>query len=119
MYKFIFLIVYLISNSILVGQLIRNDDFKFKNEYWRWRADGNQNIPTVNNGILHLELVNALDTGYCNTEIYDKTEPYAVGTQVKFRLKCSSLHVGSRGWGLWDGNLSEVLLDYDVAWVMQ
>ena len=101
------------------GQLILKDDFQTKNDFWYWREDGNQNIPTVEDGLLHLQLVNAVDSEYCNTEIYDPTEPYGPGTQARIRLKTSKIHSGSRGWGFWDGSLSAVLNDFDVAWVMQ
>ena len=77
--------------------------------------------PSVKDGLLELKLLNAVDSFYCNTEIYDPTEPYLPGTQVRVRLKCSEIHTGSRGWGFWDGDLDipSLLFDYDVAWVMQ
>ena len=65
------LIVLLLTTLSMNAQSIRRDDFKFKSNYWYWRADGNQSVPTVDNGLLHLKLENAVDTGYCNTEIYD------------------------------------------------
>ena len=101
------------------AQSIRTDDFKFKSDYWFFRKDGNQSIPTVNNGLLHLKLENAVQSQYCNTEIYDPNEPYTPGTHLRIRLKGSPQHIGSRGWGFWDGSLSSVLTDYDVAWIMQ
>lgn len=110
-----------LSNTSLLGQLILKDDFQNKNDHWYWRQDGNQNIPTVHDGILHLELQNTLSTEYCNTEIYDLQEPYAPGTEARIRLKASHIHNGSRGWGFWDGYLDtlSLLFDFDVAWVMQ
>ena len=113
------LIVFLLTTLSMNAQSIRRDDFKFKSNYWYWRADGNQSVPTVDNGLLHLKLENAVDTGYCNTEIYDPNEPYSPGTHLRIRLKGSPQHIGSRGWGFWDGSLSSVMTDYDVAWVMQ
>ena len=101
------------------GQLILKDDFQTINDFWYWREDGNQNKPTVKDGLLHLQLVNAVDSEYCNTEIYDPTEPYKPGTQARIRLKASKIHNGSRGWGFWDGSLRSVPTDFDVAWVMQ
>ncbi len=121
--KMIYLCFFLLSlsNNYLLGQLILKDDFQNKNDHWYWRQDGNQNMPTVHDGMLHLELLNTLNTEYCNTEIYDPTEPYAPGTEARIRLKASQMHNGSRGWGFWDGNLDtlQLLFDFDVAWVMQ
>lgn len=107
--------------SLSIGQTLLIDDFKFKSNNWYWRADGNQSIPTVQNGLLHLQLLNAIDSQYCNTEIYNPTEPYTPGTQVRIRLKCSSQHIGSRGWGFWDGHIdfNSMLYDFDVAWMMK
>ena len=118
---FIAFFILLFLQSILSGQLLLQDDFQFKNNYWFWRADGNQSIPVVDNGLLHLKLEDAISSEYCNTEIYDPTEPYGPGTQVRVRLKTSEIHNGSRGWGFWDGdlNLTALALDFDVAWVMQ
>lgn len=109
----------LLSSS--TGQTLLRDDFKFKSNNWYWRADGNQSIPTVQNGLLHLQLLNAIDSQYCNTEIYNPTEPYTPGTQVRIRLKCSYQHIGSRGWGFWDGHIdiNSMLYDFDVAWMME
>ena len=107
------------SSTQLKAQLILKDDFQSKNNYWYWREDGNQNKPTVHDGMLHLQLVNAVDSEYCNTEIYNPTEHYNPGTQARIRLKASQIHNGSRGWGFWDGNLSDVIKDFDVAWIMQ
>ncbi len=103
----------------LLAQLILEDDFQNKNEYWYWRSDGNQYKPTVQNGLLTFKLLNAVNSEYCNTEIYNPTKPYGPGTQVRIRLKASPIHNGSRGWGFWDGSLSSVAFDFDVAWVMQ
>ena len=105
----------------LIAQSVLLDDFGNKNEYWYWRSDGNQSTPSVKDGLLELKLINAVDSFYCNTEIYDPTEPYTAGTQVRMRLKCSEIHTGSRGWGFWDGDidLPSLVFDYDVAWVMQ
>jgi hypothetical protein len=107
------------SSPQLLAQLILKDDFQTRSEYWYWRADGNQKKPTVHDGLLHLQLLNAIDSEYCNTEIYDPTKPYEPGTQARIRLKTSPIHNGSRGWGFWDGSLSSVPTDFDVAWVMQ
>jgi hypothetical protein len=111
----------LILSSIQINsQVLLQDDFGARNDYWYWRSDGNQDQPVVIDGMLQLRLVNAVDSFYCNTEIYDPTEPYLPGTQVRVRLKCSEIHTGSRGWGFWDGDLdSSIILDFDVAWVMQ
>ena len=105
----------------LIAQSVLLDDFGNKNEYWYWRSDGNQSTPSVKDGLLELKIINAVDSFYCNTEIYDPTEPYTAGTQVRMRLKCSEIHTGSRGWGFWDGDidLPSLVFDYDVAWVMQ
>ncbi len=110
-----------INTSYIEAQLIQQDDFHYRSDYWYWRSDGNQSQPTVDKGLLHLKLSNATNTEYCNTEIYDPTEPYQPGTQVRVRLKNSSIHNGSRGWGFWDGDLDTISLvfDFDVAWVMQ
>jgi len=109
-----------ISYLPMTAQLIRQDDFQSKNNYWFWRSDGNQSKPTVENGLVHLILQNAVDSFYCNTEFYDPTKPYEPGTQVRVRLRTSEIHYGSRGWGLWDGDLdSSILVDYDIAWIMQ
>ncbi len=115
------LLLFFSTNTWLQSQVLLQDDFKAKNNYWYWRADGNQSIPTVENGLLKLNLVNAIASEYCNTEIYDPTEPYLPGTQLRVRLKYSPQHIGSRGWGFWDGDLTlqDILFDYDVAWVMQ
>ena len=97
-----------------------NDDFQKVEDHWFWRADGNQHIPIVEDGLLKLNLKNAIASEYCNTEIYNPSEPYSSGTQARIRLKASEIHTGSRGWGFWDGDLDlSVLLDFDVAWVMQ
>ncbi|MBK7105474.1 MAG: T9SS type A sorting domain-containing protein [Ignavibacteriae bacterium] len=103
------------------AQLILRDDFQSKNNYWFYRADGNQTIPIVKDGMLQLTLLNAESSEYCNTEIYDPTEPYLPGTILRTRIKCSPQHIGSRGWGFWDGDLTliDLFLDYDVAWIMQ
>lgn len=113
--------LFFFSSSNSLAQLLLLDDFESKNEYWYWRADGNQSQPTVENGLLHLRLMNAVDSFYCNTEIYDPTEPYGPGTQVRTRLKTSNIHNGSRGWGFWDGDLTpnDIQFEFDVAWVMQ
>ncbi len=104
----------------IFAQSILNDDFKNAEKHWYWRADGNQSIPIVENGLLKLKLQNAIDSEYCNTEIYNPTEPYAPGTELRIRLKASKIHQGSRGWGFWDGDLQiSSLNDFDVAWVMQ
>lgn len=118
----IFLLKIVLGSFIATnGQLLLQDDFKEKSDYWFWRSDGNQNIPSVSNGMLHLKLENALDSEYCNTEIYNPTEPYNAGTQARIRLKASDIHHGSRGWGFWDGDIDihSVALDFDVAWIMQ
>jgi hypothetical protein len=114
-------LIFLVSQSSTTAQFIRQDDFQYKNDYWYWRADGNQSIPSIENGLLHLKLQDAGSDQYCNTEIYDPTEPYQPGTQVRVRLKCSNIHHGSRGWGFWDGDLDlpSLFFDFDVAWVMQ
>ncbi|PID56951.1 MAG: hypothetical protein CR986_09745 [Ignavibacteriae bacterium] len=117
----IFLLIFLSFSVDIFSQLLFRDDFQTKNSYWYWRSDGNQQKPTVQNGLLKLELLNAVNSEYCNTEIYDPTEPYGPGTQVRIRLKASSIHSGSRGWGFWDGDIDipSLLYDYDVAWIMQ
>jgi Secretion system C-terminal sorting domain len=123
LYKIILLSVILvqIGSSRIEAQLIRQDDFQYKNNYWYWRSDGNQSQPVVAKGLLHLKLQNAISTEYCNNEIYDPTEPYQPGTQIRVRLKNSNIHNGSRGWGFWDGDLDtiSIVFDFDVAWVMQ
>ena len=120
--------IFILSSIQIYSQVLLQDDFQFKQDHWYWRSDGNQEIPTVNNGLLKLELQNADSAVYCNTEIYNRskssnkgTEPYSVGTQVKIRLKCSLQHIGSRGWGFWDGDIdfNSMLFDFDVAWIMQ
>lgn len=118
-FKIASIIIFLYGNGF--AQLLLNDDFQFQKDQWYWRSDGNQDIPKVNNGLLHLKLVNAIDTEYCNTEIYNKDEIYLPGTQVRMRVKASQAHFGSRGWGFWDGKLDlySLIFDYDVAWVMQ
>ncbi len=120
-FNFIFLFFLFLFKSTIYAQPILTDDFGYKNDYWYWRADGNQSIPSVKDGLLELKLLGAVDSFYCNTEIYDPTEPYVAGTQVRVRLKCSKIHTGSRGWGFWDGDLDipSLVFDYDVAWVMQ
>lgn len=118
--KLIFFLLWcIILANTIDAQLILQDDFQIKNNYWYWRSDGNQSKPIVHDGLLHLKLESTVDTQYCNTEIYDPTEPYGPGTQVRVRLKCSDIHYGSRGWGFWDGSLFELLTDFDVAWIMQ
>jgi len=111
----------LIFNISSIAQVILLDDFQSRSEYWYWRSDGNQTPPKVEYGLLHLQLLNAVDSLYCNTEIYDPTTPYSSGTQVRIRLKATDIHYGSRGWGFWDGHLdiNSLVFDYDVAWVMQ
>jgi Secretion system C-terminal sorting domain len=117
---FFCLIIIQIGAVTLHAQLFRQDDFQYKNDYWYWRSDGNQAIPKVEKGLLQLELKDAVDSLYCNTEISDSTEPYQPGTQLRIRLKSSSIHHGSRGWGFWDhGDELELITDYDVAWIMQ
>lgn len=113
--------IFLLSNISISAQLLRHDDFQIKDSYWKWRSDGNQKQPIVENGLAHLVLQNAVDSFYCNTEFYDPTEPYTQGTQARVRLKCSNIHHGSRGWGFWDGesDLHSLALDYDVAWIME
>ncbi len=112
--------IIILSSIQISSQVLLQDDFGTRNDYWYWRSDGNQEQPVVIDGMLQLKLVNAVDSFYCNTEIYDPTEPYSPGTQVRVRLKCSEIHTGSRGWGFWDGDLdSSIILDFDVAWVMQ
>ena len=91
---FILLFLLLIQTN---AQLLLHDDFQYKSDHWFWRGDGNQSIPTVRDGLLHLQLKNAIDTLYCNTEIYNPNEPYGPGTQVRIRLKNSEIHTGSRG----------------------
>ena len=115
-----FIYLFLLFNQT-DAQLLLHDDFQYKSDHWFWRGDGNQSIPTVQDGLLHLKLENAIDTLYCNTEIYNPNEPYGPGTQVRVRLKNSEIHTGSRGWGFWDGdlNLNDLAYDFDVAWVMQ
>ena len=115
------ILILLLSSIQINSQVLLQDDFQFKSNHWYWRSDGNQEIPSVNNGLLKLELQNADTAVYCNTEIYNPSEPYSVGTQVKIRLKSSPQHIGSRGWGFWDGDLDfySMLFDFDVAWIMQ
>jgi hypothetical protein len=114
-----FILANLCTNTAL-AQLIRQDDFQVKNDYWYWRSDGNQSVPYVEDGLLKLKLNNAVDSFYCNTEIYDPTKPYLPGTKLRIRLKSSQMHFGSRGWGFWDNDRGlDFLIDYDVAWVMQ
>jgi len=119
--KYIFFVLGLfLIQSKSNAQVKIQDDFITKNDYWFWRFDGNQSIPEVKDGFLHLNLNNAKDSIYCNTEIYDPSEPYLPGTQARIRLKNSEMHNGSRGWGFWDGDLdSSLLFDFDVAWIMQ
>ncbi|MDX1700645.1 MAG: hypothetical protein R3250_08515, partial [Melioribacteraceae bacterium] len=114
-------IICFISLSRSEAQLLLHDDFQSKSDQWFWRGDGNQSIPSINKGLLHLHLNNAIDSQYCNTEIYNPDEPYGPGTQVRIRLKTTDIHTGSRGWGFWDGdlNLTALAYDFDVAWVMQ
>lgn len=117
---FLLLLIQLVSSS-LYAQLLLHDDFGSKKNDWYWRSDGNQSIPVIEDGLLHLHLKGAVDSEYCNTEIYNTTEHYLAGTQVRVRLKTTNIHKGSRGWGFWDGDLdiSSLVYDYDVAWVMQ
>ncbi|MCB0731016.1 MAG: T9SS type A sorting domain-containing protein [Ignavibacteriae bacterium] len=123
--NFIVIFQILVLSALLFNnvhpQLLRHDDFTIKNDYWYWRSDGNQSIPKVEDGLLHLQLNNAVDSFYCNTEIYDPVVLYLPGTQAKIRLKASKIHHGSRGWGFWDGHLDifSLIYDYDVAWIMQ
>ena len=117
---FFYLLLFIVLDSPIFGQLFLQDDFQYKNDIdWYWRSDGNQFKPAVQNGLLHLNLINASNSEHCNTEIYNLTTPYGPGTQVRVRIKASKIHNGSRGWGFWDGSLSSVAFDYDVAWVMQ
>ena len=117
------IITALIFASVLClnAQILLRDDFSKPGNYWFNRNDGNQSIPEVKNGFLQLTLLNAISTEYCNTEIYDPIEPYKQGTILRVRLKCTPQHIGSRGWGFWDGDftLNDVLNENDFAWVMQ
>lgn len=116
------LLFYLLFSNFIQAQLKLRDDFKSKSDYWYWRADGNQSIPMVENGLLHLHLNDATSSEYCNTEIYDPQDgTYSPGTQLKIRLKCSPQQIGSRGWGFWDGKADtlSLIFDFDVAWFMQ
>lgn len=115
------LVVVSVGSNSISAQLLLQDDFGNKKNDWYWRSDGNQTIPVIEDGLLHLSLKNAVDTQYCNTEIYDTAETYLAGTQVRVRLKTTDMHNGSRGWGFWDGDLdlASLIFDYDVAWIMQ
>ncbi|MFZ1291101.1 MAG: T9SS type A sorting domain-containing protein [Melioribacteraceae bacterium] len=118
----IIILQFIILSTTINAQLILRDDFKSKSNYWYYRADGNQSIPIVKDGMLQLKLINAIESEYCNTEVYDPTdEVYSPGTTARIRLRCTQQHIGSRGWGFWDGDLTveDILFDYDVAWIMQ
>ncbi|MBK8944053.1 MAG: T9SS type A sorting domain-containing protein [Ignavibacteriae bacterium] len=108
-------------STFLNAQIILRDDFKENSNYWFFREDGNQSVPIVKDGTLQLKLIDAVESEYCNTEIYDPTEPYQSGTILRTRIKASPQHIGSRGWGFWDGDLTliDIFLEYDVAWIMQ
>ena len=86
-----------IPPELSIAQLLRLDDFQYKNNYWYWRSDGNQSKPITEDGLLKLQLKDAINTEYCNTEIYDPDEYYLPGTQARIRLKTSKIHNGSRG----------------------
>ncbi len=75
---FIAFFAFLSEGKSLLAQALLQDDFVHKSDHWYFREDGNQTEPTVGNGLLKLELINAIADQYCNTEIYNPTEPYLV-----------------------------------------
>jgi hypothetical protein len=114
---FFILLIFLFSSSTF-GGYFKRDDFKKKKDTWVWITDGQGSRFDIANGCCLFELKNT-NTGYCNTELVNKAGEYQKYGTIVVRLKTSQMQWGTRGWGWWDRNKSEVLTDFDVNWVMQ
>ncbi len=87
---------------------------------WLWRLDGaGTSTSGVQNGIANFTLLGtSTDAAYSNSEIYNDTAGSAnwyLRKQVHFNLTNTALTNGSRGWGFWNGEISDPYAS-NMAW---
>ncbi len=121
--KFIYGLIFILSISVSVWSQtyivpdLQRDDFKTAKTWWIFQNAGGQEDPSVNNGYLHAQLVDALDDAAGGPMTYrgenmenvgimtaNQREIYNKDMIMDLTIRVKTLNTllpGSRGWGFW------------------
>ncbi|MHA1650571.1 MAG: hypothetical protein ACTSYB_10300 [Candidatus Helarchaeota archaeon] len=97
-------------------ELLLYDEFTSESAVWYWRHDGTGRH-SLNNSIAEFWITNqSTNTTYSNSEIYNNNELPYYHVRLIMRIRSSNLTKGSRGWGLWNRQMSAT--QSELIWFM-